>query len=162
MFANVVDRVLRWWYAPAPLKVCKVIAFSPEDTHEYLRWEPTAFEGRWWEQHVRCMTGWKPSRLEIRVLDRGKKRRVVLYPGMRCDPAFPPPPRRHMLIAQLSPRDATQAQPVNVLSRVEKYVGNDLQSAHHMFPFDDWDDNEERFSGVVYMTLDFKVHKIDW
>lgn len=163
MLSELLDRFLRWWYKPVPLRVCKVIAFSKdEDVHEYLRWEPEAFEGRWWENHVRLETGFEPERLEIRLLDHGKKRRVVLYPGMYCDTAFPPPVRHRYLIAQLTPRDSTKASPVNVMRRVEKYVGNDLQSAHHMFPFDDWEDNEERFSGVVTMTLDFKVNKLDW
>ena len=164
---SALDRVLRWWYAAAPkeTRVVKVIAFNLSDCHEgfheYLAWEPAKFAGGAWEQHVLETTGFPDARLEIRLLENGKKRRVVLYPGMTCDPAFPPPPKQIIVTAQLMPRPSEtageQATPMNVTARVQKYLGNSLRTVHHMFPFDDHQDNAERFSHVRAIDLSFRV-----
>lgn len=151
MFARYADKVLRWWYAPdTALRVAKCIAFYKDGTFEYLAWDPEVFMGLAWEDFG-C------ERLEIRVVRAGKKRRVVLYPGMPCDPEFPDPPKIVVINARLLPRPHVGATAVDVTTRVQKYMGNVLQSVHHMFPFDDHEDDAARFGTLRIIDLSMRV-----
>ena len=136
--ARAVEHFLKWWYGSVPKgpRVVRVTAFDEQDARlEYVRWDPEAFAGDAWVDHVRQVVGFQPGRLEIRLLFQGtRKRRVVLYPGSPCDPAFPPLARHIVVSATLVPSaDDPDARPVDVTSRVQKYVGNSLRSPTHMF-----------------------------
>lgn len=151
----MLDFVARWWYGRraaknAETRVVKAIAFFENGGIEYLKWDPEGFVGDAWEG-IGC------DRLELRLVQRGKKRRVVLYPGMTCDPAFPEPEKRVIINAALIPRPSVGATVVDVTKRVQKYMGNTLKSVHHMFPFDDHDDNAERFACLRTIDLAMKV-----
>jgi hypothetical protein len=142
MLDKMLDKILKWWYAkPRGMKVAKVLAFDSDDVRvEYLKWDPVAFRGDWWD-HVAAVAGFTPSRVEFRIVDNGKKRRAVLYPGTPCDPEFPMP-RVVIVNATLVPQ--SDAKPVDVTNRVQKYIGNPMPAAH-MFPFDDPDALQERW-----------------
>jgi hypothetical protein len=134
------------------------MVFDHDDRLDYLAWDPEAFRGEAWVDHVRETLGRDPARLEIRLVQGSKKRRVVLYPGMSCDPSFPPSARYIVINALLVPApDADDATPVDVTSRVQKYVGNTLRSPMHMFPFDDPDELQRRFRGVKMLDLAMSV-----
>lgn len=156
---GLVDTLLRWWYGPArkKLRVMRVMVFDTQDRLDYVAWDPASFEGHAWVTHVRKITQRDPARLEIRLRDGQRKRRIVLYPGMPCDPSFPPLARNFVISAVLMPREG--AEPVDVTSRVQKYVGNALRSAMHMFPFDDPDALCQRFSGIK--MVDFTMSVVD-
>jgi hypothetical protein len=147
----VFDTILRWWYThDDTLRVAKCIAFYEDNTFDYLKWEPDHFEGLKWEDFG-C------ARLEIRLVCGSKKRRVVLYPGTPCDPKFPPPQKQVVVNARLLPRPHVGATAVDVTKRVQKYMGNTLKSVHHMFPFDDHDDDAERFGTLRIIDLSMRV-----
>ena len=163
MFSHWIDAVLRWWYG-SPYKetlIKRVIAFNLGDPvfgfMKYLAWDPEKFENSNWEDHVYGKTGFEDARLEIRLIQDGKKRRVVLYTGDPCDPEFPPPPRQVIINARLIPKPESGATSMDVTSRVQKYVGNTLRCVSHMFPFDDHEDNAQRFSHVHVFDLGMKV-----
>jgi hypothetical protein len=157
------DRFLRWWFSSDKkgTRVKTVLAFNIGDPAlgglQYLRWDPEKFAQYDWEDHVFEQTGFKDARLEIRLVQNGKKRRVVLYPGDPCDPEFPPPPKHVIINARLIPRNSVGASSVDVTTRVQKYVGNSLRCVSHMFPFDDHEDNARRFSHVHVFDLGMKV-----
>lgn len=143
--------VVRWWCTKnKETQVRKVIAFYPDGGFEYFKWQSEAFSGAGWEA-LGC------DRLEFRILQKGKKRRVVLYPGTACDPTFPEPPKCVVINARLIPRKESGATAMDVTGRVQKYMGNTLKSVHHMFPFDDHDDNAARFEMVRIIDLSMKV-----
>ena len=144
------DRALRWWYSAPVDKVTRVLAFYSDGSCDYVSWDPKKFEGSGWE-------GLDCDRLEIRVVRKGKKRRVVLYPGDLCDPEFPPPQKHIVINARLLPRSHVGATAVDVTTRVQKYMGNTLKSVHHMFPWDDHDDNAARFEMVRIIDLSMRV-----
>lgn len=163
---RVLRRVLRWWSgSTTPLKVVRVIAFYTGSESglgfcEYLRWDPETFSGHGWEDHVRHYTDFSDDfRLEIRILEHGRKRRVILYPGEPCDPTFTTKHRRVVVAATLVPRPDSGAPLVDVTHRMQKYMGtiDTIRSAHDMFPFDDPDDNHARFSHVRIFDLTMKV-----
>ena len=160
--ARAVEHFLKWWYGSVPKgpRVVRVTAFDEQDARlEYVRWDPEAFAGDAWVDHVRQVVGFQPGRLEIRLLFQGtRKRRVVLYPGSPCDPAFPPLARHIVVSATLVPSaDDPDARPVDVTSRVQKYVGNSLRSPTHMFPFDDPDELRRRFRCIKVIDLAMSV-----
>ena len=154
---RMADAALRWWYKPpsAATKITKVYAFNlgdPDDGfHEQLDWDPAAFAGAGWA----CQTSFERARLEIRLIAKGRKRRVVLYPGDLCDPEFPP--HAHAIVIQALFVAKKHATSMDVTRRVQKYLGNDLRSVHDMFPFDDHTDNAERFSHVRIIDLGMTV-----
>ena len=154
----MLDRLARWWYGPPPARrVAKVIAFNEGDPvhgfHEYLTWDPDEFRGVAWQSAVRALTGFPESRLEIRLVEGYRKRRVVVYPGEILDTDFPISQRPLVMSAQLVPVAGSGATGMNVTRRIQKYLGNDLRSAHDMFPFDDAEDNAQRFSHVRILNL---------
>lgn len=160
MFSRWIDVILRWWYASSGDKGTRVktaIAFNKLGFAKYLEWHPEKFENSNWEDHVYEETGFEDARLEIRLIQNGKKRRVVLYPGDPCDPEFPPPPRQVIINARLMAIPDSGATSMDVTGRVQKYVGNTLRCVSHMFPFDDHDDNAQRFSHVHVFDLGMKV-----
>jgi hypothetical protein len=155
-----VDALLRWWYGTPDknARVVRVLAFDADDVRvEYLAWDPAKFAPAW-EEHVRQVTNFEPGRLEIRILQNQRKRRVVLYPGTPCDPEFPVQTKAVIVNATLMPRAADpDAKRVDVTKRVRKYAGNALQSISHMFPFDDPDDIMERWSHIRMLDLTMSV-----
>jgi len=164
MFSRWIDAVLRWWYSSSvdkETRVKSVIAFNLGDPvfgfMKYLAWDPEKFENSNWEDHVYEETGFQDARLEIRLIQHGKKRRVVLYPEDSCDPEFPPPPRQVIINARLMAIPESGATSMDVTGRVQKYVGNTLRCVSHMFPFDDHEDNAQRFSHVHVFDLGMKV-----
>ena len=163
MFSRWIDVALRWWYGSPDkgTRVKTVIAFNLGDPvygfMRYLAWDPEKFTEYDWEDHVYEETGFQDARLEIRLIQHGKKRRVVLYPGDPCDPEFPPPPRHVIINARLIPIKDSGASSMDVTMRVQKYVGNSLRCTSHMFPFDDHEDNAQRFSHVQVFDLGMKV-----
>lgn len=149
----MIDWSLRRWFDNNSTKVCSVFVFHPaEDPYCIpVAWDAEAFRGDGWERYVRQTFGLCDFRMEIRLREGCKKRRVVLYPGTMCDPTFPQPPRCVVVNARLMPKPG--AKPVDVTARVQKYVGNTLRDINHMFPFDDKDDNTDRFSHVRIIDL---------
>lgn len=152
-----MDALLKWWYAtPKGAKITKVLAFDTDDVRvEYLQWKPDKFIGNW-EDHVRHVAKFEPSRLEIRILEKGKKRRVVLYPGTPCDPEFPLK-TKHVIVSAVMIPKFEGVKPVDVTTRVQKYIGNSMASVGHMFPFDDPDALGERWSGIRLLDLTMSV-----
>lgn len=150
----VFDRILRWWYSQHDdrPRVVACIAFYEDTTFEYLHWDPKTFEGLGWEDHG-C------ERLEIRLIHKKQKRRVVLYPGTPCDPEFPLPQKLVVINARLLPRPHVGSYAVDVTKRVQKYMGNTLHSVHHMFPFDDHEDDAARFG--LLRIIDLSMHVTD-
>jgi hypothetical protein len=163
MISDWIDAALRWWYGATDkgTRVVRVIAFNIGDPDlgfvQYLAWNPENFAKYDWEDYVYQETGFKDARLEIRLVQNGKKRRVVLYPGDPCDPEFPPPPKHVIVNARLMPIKDSEASSMDVTRRVQKYVGNSLRCVSHMFPFDDHEDNVQRFSHVHVFDLGMKV-----
>lgn len=158
----MLDRLARWWYGPPPARrVVKVIAFNEGDPvhgfHEYLKWDPDQLYGVSWEAAVRALTGFPESRLEIRLVEGYRKRRVVLYPGEILDTDFPKSDRPLVISAKLVPVPGSGAVGMDVTRRIQKYLGNDLRSVHDMFPFDDAEDNATRFSHVRILNLALTV-----
>ena len=157
-----MDTFLRWWFAkPQDVRVAKAYAFNVSPTpaagwHEPLRYDAAGWAGAGWEREVERLTGFARARLELRLVDCGRKRRVVLYPGDLLDPTFPPPPRKIVINARLLPR-GPDARGMDVTRRFQKYIGNNLQTVHDMFPFDDHADNAERFSHVRVIDLAMTV-----
>ena len=122
---------------------------------------PRYFNPETWEDDVRALTGWVRFRAEVRYVFRHKKYRMVLHPGDAC--VFPPyeepaAPACRLPKGVLSAR--LQGPPgsgidTDVTHRIMKYQGPrgnfhaDLGlhvRMHDMFPFDDQDDNRERFT----------------
>jgi hypothetical protein len=103
-------------------------------------------------------------RVEIRLFDGVRKRRVVLFPGSTCDPAFP----RHRVpaavaTAVLVPRQGTDAKPMSVTRRVQKYIpGNSSLSVEDMFPFDDHEDNAARFSKLRILDVAMRMYELEF
>jgi len=155
----MVDAFLRWWHRRPPTKprVVKTYAFNAGDSvhgfHEFVRFDPETWTGAGWEAAVRQETGFEQCRVEIRLVEGARKRRVVLYPGDLCDPTFPQPPRRVIVAARLIARQNTDASTMDITKRVQKYIGNPLKSIHDMFPFDDHADNVQRFTHVRIIDL---------
>ena len=155
------DAALRWWFKPPPAatRVTKVYAFNlgdPDDGfHEQLAWDPESFSGAGWT----CQTSFEKARLEIRIVAKGRKRRVVLYPGDLCDTDFPT--HAHAIVIQALFVAKEHATSMNVTKRVQKYLGNDLRSVHDMFPFDDHTDNADRFSHVRVVDLGMTVKDLE-
>ena len=158
-----MDTVLRGWFAkPQGVCVSRAYAFNLSSTtsgwHEPLRFDPATWAGAGWEAEVARQAGFDDARVELRLVDCGRKRRVLLYPGDLLDPAFPPPPRKVVINARLLPRPGVPGvRGMDVTKRVQKYVGNDLRTVHDMFPFDDHEDNTERFSHVRVIDLAMTV-----
>jgi hypothetical protein len=151
----------------APKKgVRKVIVFNTGDLslgfHEYLGWDPEAFAGRAWESHVKRCTGFDDVRVEIRIFDGVRKRRVILFPGATCDPEFPRDVAGGRVVnAVLVPRPGSGATAVNVTRRVQKYIpGNAALAADDMFPFDDHEDNADRFSKLRILDMGMRAHEL--
>lgn len=144
---------------PATWALKKIYVFNEGPEPGVVReFDPARFPLDVWETHVEDATGWTQFRLEIRYAVKGHKYRLVLRQG---DPViFPPyqdfwPARRGpsgIVSASLIRRRDQKA--VDVTDRVRKYSGphadwhEGLSSElrlHDMFPFDDHDDNAERF-----------------
>jgi hypothetical protein len=159
-----MDSILRWWFktpAGGPPRVVKAFAFNHGDPalgwHAGVRVDPESWAGRGWEDDVALQTGFSDFRVEIRIMDNQKKRRILLYPGNDYDPSFPQPARRIVISARMMPRPGTGAACMDVTRRVQKYIGNTLRNVHDMFPFDDHEDNAERFSHLRIIDLAFSV-----
>lgn len=136
---DILDRVLAWWYHPKEGIVVKQV-FVIDDTFgifQKIPWNETLCAGSGWEEHVRRCIGRDVSedaRVEIRLLDKMTKRRVVLYPGDTCDPAFPRTRTAPLILVQLIGRTCKN---VNVTGRVQKYEYQKLRYPTHMFPFEE-------------------------
>lgn len=163
-----MDALCRWFFGRrrADTVVTQVIAFNlgpPNDgVLQYLSWDPDAFAGTAWEDHVHDVTGYSRARLEIRLFERGRKRRVLLHPGDSCDPSFelPDEQRQRVVYAILVPEKDSDARVVDVTKRVQKYIHNRLNDATDMFPFDDPDDLRARFAYVRVTDLRLVVRCI--
>lgn len=154
--------ILSSWNSPRPV-VRRVIAFNRGDPDlgfcEYLAWDRASFEDDAWESHVERLTGFTDVKLEIRVQQGDAKWRVVLFPGMMCNPDFVKP-KFSIVRATLMPRhdDATA---MDVTRRIRKYVpGNSVLAVRDMFPFDDHEDNAERFRSLVLMDMRMRVFEL--
>lgn len=153
-----MDAVLRWWFRSKQCAV-KAYAFNAGDPgdgfHAPVTFDPEAWAGLGWEDSVQHQTGFAKARVEVRLVNGTKKRRVVLYPGDPCDPTFPDPVTKVIIHACLVPRaDATA---MDVTRRVQKYMGNPLRDVRHMFPFDDHTDNMQRFESIRVVDIDFGI-----
>ena len=184
---RAVDAAVRWWYrapgggsgsagsagsgATRATRVAQALAFSVggEDLGycQRVHVDPEAWAGEGWEDDVAAQTGFERFRVEVRLVDPdGTKRRVLLYPGDACeDPTFPPPdrfaarqPLRRVVHAMLVGMPGIAS--MNIYSRARKYSGTRVRDAHHMFPFDDHEDNATRFSCVRVMYLDMTVEEM--
>jgi hypothetical protein len=109
---------------------------------------------------IRSKLGWDKYRIEIRYTFRGQKYRVVYRHDDEVD--FPLKRSMHLVIA---PRVTSaclvrkaDGKHIDVTDRVRKYLGpdRDFHSKHglyvrvqDMFPFDDHDDNAERFETLA-------------
>jgi hypothetical protein len=125
-------------------------------------------------ENVRKKLGWDEYRIEIRYAFRGNKYRVVYR---RDDGGeFPPPRDMKMVVAPkinlacLIRRG--DGRDVDVTDRVRKYFGPDRDfhskgvKIQDMFPFDDHDDNAERFEALgVWLSsgkyMQFEYEKND-
>ena len=147
-------------------RIVRVLAIDERrGIFEYMKWDPEVMIGRGWE-HVSGIG--EDGRVEIRLVHMYSKRRVVLYPGDELDVTFPKPPRGVFVQGTLIPRRVPLSRdepgspvdepgsPVDILSRVQKYHGNELRCASHMFPFDDPDALRDRFEHVYTMDVMFK------
>lgn len=152
-------------------RVTRVVVI--DDTNDILKrvkWDREVMDGHGWEHCARQLGMGDTGRVEIRLVHLFTKRRIVLYPGDYLDTAFPKPARSMYVYAMAVPRQEYDGEtdPVNILGRVNKYRGNTLRCASHMFPSDDPDELYHRFEYVSTLDmfykkehLDFRVHKTD-
>ncbi len=135
--------------------VYKVYAFedSSDAAHENHRFHELSarfFNPDTWEDDALDATGWDRVRVEVRYRARGQKYRMVLRHGDVC--VFPPV-RRPLTMFPLTVLAASLhgELDVDVTRRVLKYQGatRDFHgtrvTVRDLFPFDDHDDNAERF-----------------
>lgn len=113
---------------------------------------------------------WKDWKVEVRCTYGHKKCRIVLRP--HDDFTWPPrtePQLNHtfhtlqaphgILSATLIPAEGVQSKSVDITARLRKYAGfgNDYHGTQvkvrDIFPMDDHDDNQERFSGIRVIQL---------
>ena len=146
---------------PRVVTVTRVIAIDESiNLFQHVKWDPEVLTGSGWE-HATGITN--QGRMEIRLVHMYQKRRLVLYPGDKLDVTFPKThlSRNIVMDARLVPRPDTDAAPVDILRRVQKYHGlSHLKCASHLFPYDDPDQLGERFSHVVSMDMFFKRHHL--
>ena len=137
--------------------VYRVYAFeessdTAHENHKFHELPARFFNPDTWEEDALDATGWDQVRVEVRYSVRGQKFRMVLRRGDTC--AFPPVARRASL--SCFPLTVLAASlhgdvDVDVTRRVLKYQGaaKDFHgtrvTVRDLFPFDDHDDNAERF-----------------
>ena len=104
--------------------------------------------------------------MEVRYRVGGDKFRMVLRPGDVC--VFPPPPRGRGFPLAVLAATLHGGVEVDVTRRVLKYQGatRDFHGTHvtvrDMFPFDDHDDNAERFSHLQVIDTLARTHRINY
>jgi len=91
--------------------------------------------------------------MEIRLVHMFSKRRIILYPGDMLDTSFPKPRRSAYIQATVVPRVDSDAEAVNILGRIQKYHGNTLRCASHMFPADDADELCDKYDHIFTMDI---------
>jgi hypothetical protein len=131
--------------------------------HKFHELPARFFSPETWEEDALDATGWERLRVEVRYRQGDGKFRMVLRPGDRC--VFPPPRRARgfpltVLAASLRGNDLD----VDVTHRVLKYAGatRDFHgtrvTVRDMFPFDDHDDNAQRFKHLRVIDSLARVH----
>lgn len=148
--------------------VYKVYAFEENgavsNNHKYHELPPRFFCPESWEQDAKDATGWDAVRLEVRYSYQGSKYRMVLRPGDAC--AFPPPLPTAFRPSVIAAALLGGTVNVDVTRRVIKYQGASKDfhgtrvTVRDMFPFDDHDDNSERFTHMRLIDSNARMRLI--
>lgn len=159
---DILDRILAWWFHPNDGIVVKsmLVIDDTRGIFQSIPWNETLCSGSGWEEHARRCIDRDTSddmRVEIRIVDKMTKRRIVLYPGDMCDPTFPKTTKAPLIVAQLIGKTCKN---MNVTGRVQKYEYHKLKCPTHMFPFEDDEELRLNYSHIHVFDLFFKSENL--
>ena len=134
--------------------------------HKFHELPARFFNPETWEDDARDATGWDRLRLEVRYRVGTQKFRMVLRPGDVC--VFPPPPRARGFPLTVLAASLHGSIDVDVTHRVLKYAGFNRDfhgtrvTVRDMFPFDDHDDNAQRYTHMRVIDTLARTHTIPY